>query len=54
MGVKKEPPSQEEPVKVASLQRLVEKLESAYRNGTLKPINPAAKHFTQEVRVKKK
>ena len=42
------------PLKDASVQRLVGKLETAYRNGTLKPINPTAKPTVQEIRVKTK
>lgn len=43
-----------EPLKVASAQRLLGKLETAYRNGTLKPVNPTAKPKAQEIRIKKK
>lgn len=43
-----------EPLKIASARRLVAKLETAFRNGELKPINPAAKPAVQEIRVKAK
>lgn len=49
---KRERTSDAVPAKVASTQRLVALLEAAYRSGRLKPINPAAKSQTFEVRVK--
>lgn len=39
---------------VAPAARLIAKLEAAYRNGTLKPINPNAKSVTMEIRVQRK
>lgn len=42
------------PLKNASAQRLVGKLEAAYRNGMLKPVNPSAKPTVEEIRVKSK
>lgn len=38
--------------KLVSAHRLVAKLETAYRSGTLKPINPNAKPVTMVIRVK--
>lgn len=54
MGTEEKNAGQAEPLKVVSAQWLVAKLESAFRNGTLKPINPAAKPATEEIRVKGK
>lgn len=45
---------QAEALKVISTQRLLAKLETAFRNGRLKPINPAVKPSVEEVRVKAK
>lgn len=41
-------------LKVASARRLVGKLETAYRKGTLKPVSPTATPSVQEIRVKAK
>lgn len=38
--------------KLESAHRLVTKLETAHRAGTLKPINPNAKSVTTAIRVK--
>lgn len=55
MDAEEKVPSQVvEPLKIASARRLVGKLETAYRNGTLKLVNPAAKPSLQEIRVKTK
>lgn len=55
MGAEEKNSGQEvESLKVASARRLVSKLETAYRNGTLRPVNPTAKPTVQEIRVKAK
>lgn len=38
--------------KSASVQRLLDKLDTAHRQGTLRPVNPNAKPHCEEVRVK--
>jgi hypothetical protein len=39
-------------IKLATAKRLIDKLEVAHRNGTLKPVNPDAKPVTMQMRVK--
>lgn len=39
--------------KVASVNRLMDKLKAAHRDGKLKPINPDARPVTEAIRVKK-
>jgi len=42
------------PTKAVSKARLVDKLEVAHSNGTLKPVNPSTRPTSEAVRVKKK
>lgn len=55
MDAEEKTPSQAvKALKVASARRLVGKLETAYRKGTLKPVSPTATPSVQEIRVKAK